>query len=206
MKNHRLIIASAIALAGATPPPLAAQTQVPVAQFRSIELNGGGHVKVRHGPVQRVTIVKGSTQYTDIAVSQPGTRRHRNMVINDDGQRLTIDACKRQCPERYDLEIEIETPDLAALAVNGGGQIDVGSGFSRQQSLALAVNGGGGIDARTFPVDSAAASVRGGGSLLVQPRDSMAASVVGGGEVVYWGDPTVTSSIVGGGLVHKGQP
>jgi hypothetical protein len=185
----RILTAAALLAVAA---PAAAQEVVPLGRFDSIQLNGGGSVRLRHGPVQRVTLIRGSTRYSHVRVEG----RERELVI---------DACNGRCPRRYDLEIEIVTPDVAAVAVNGGGEIVVASGFPRQESVAAAVNGGGAIDLRALPVREAAASVHGGGSLKVRPAASLAASVMGGGEIRYWGNPEVASSINGGGLVRRGD-
>ena len=58
---------------------------VPVSPFRSVELRGGGNVVVVPGPVQRVTIVDGSSRFTRFRVER-------------DGQ-LKIDTCNAQCPQ-----------------------------------------------------------------------------------------------------------
>jgi hypothetical protein len=172
--------------------PAAAQT-VPLPHFDSIQLNGGGRVELRQGPVQRVTLRSGSTAFTDIRVEP----RYRE-------RRLVIDACNRRCPHLYRLEIVIETPDARALAIAGGGEI-VSGAFAPQRDVAVSVRGGGRIDLRAAPARSVAASVEGGGAILVNPRDSLAASVEGGGEIVYWGNPSVARSIQGGGSVRQGR-
>lgn len=41
---------------------------VPLGHFDKIGLEGGGHVVVKYGPTQRVTILKGSTQYTTFTI------------------------------------------------------------------------------------------------------------------------------------------
>lgn len=187
---NRMGLLAAALLAGAAPGM--AQEVVPLPKFESIELNGGGSVLLRHGPVQRVTIRSGSTQFTEVRV------RGRD-------RRLVIDACNARCPRRYDLEIEIVIPHVEAVSVNGGGEIVAADGFPRQKSVAAAVHGGGEIDLRALPVREAAAAVQGGGRLLVRPDESLAASVHGGGEILYWGDPEVASSIEGGGVVRHGN-
>jgi hypothetical protein len=180
-----------------TAAPAVAAEIVPVSHFASIELNGGGTVAIRQGPMQRVTITDGSTEFTRIRVSG---RENRN---NSD--RLVIDACNDRCPRHYRLRIEIETPDLAAVAVNGGGAIVVQPGFAPQRDVAASVNGGGQIDLRALPVRAVAAAVSGGGNLLLRAQYSLAASVSGGGAIRYWGNPRTTVSIEGGGTVTRGQ-
>ena len=178
----------ALALA-ASAPALAAET-VPVSPFTSIELRGGGSLQLRRGPVQRVTIVEGSSQYTHVYVRSE--------------QRLRIDACNARCPNHYQLRIVIESPSVPILAVQGGGTITTAPGFGQQRELTLAVGGGGAIDARTVPSDVVTAAVSGGGSIKVQPRNVLTAAVNGGGEIRYWGNPSVTTAIQGGGTVRPG--
>ena len=180
-KLHFAIAALAMAA------PAAAQGPVAVGRFDSIELQGGGHVTVRHGATQRVTILRGNRELTRFAVER-GT--------------LEIDACIRSC-RNYDLRVEIVTPDVDALAIRGGGEIRVEGAFPRQAELAVAVTGGGNIDARQIASRNVAASISGGGLIRAHPSDNLAASINGGGTVRYVGDPERTIAINGGGNVHR---
>ncbi len=194
MHLSRLLIALPFALAAtatATPAPAPSGTVVPVGAFRGIELRGGGHVVLRHGATQRVVLLRGSTRYTSFTI--------RN------GHSLTIEACNNDCPNRYDLEIEITTPDVPALSVAGGGEIDARPGFPHQNDLAVAVHGGGDIDLRAIAADNVSAAVNGGGDLSVHADKSLSAAVNGGGDITYWGHPEVTSAIRGGGDVSSGS-
>ena len=186
-----ILVAGAAVLAAAAPHAASAQTVVPVAKFDSIELSTGGQVTVRHGPVQRVTLVRGSTDYTEIRVDREGS--------------LVIQTCNDRCPRRYDMEIEVVTPRIEAVAVSAGGSIKVLPGFPRQRTVAASVHAGGQVDLRGLAVADAAASVNGGGSLMVRADRTLAASVNGGGDIRYWGDPKVTAAINGGGLVREGR-
>ena len=177
-----------VALILACAVPAAAQGPVRVPSFDSIELRGGGHVTIRHGATQRVTLVRGSTDLT----------RFR---VDDDGN-LRIDACVRSC-RNYDLRVEIVTPSLNAVAITGGGAIRTDGAFPARGMLAVAVTGGGSIDVRPIEAGSVAAAIRGGGSIMTRPRNSLAASISGGGSITYWGRPSVTSSINGGGSVRR---
>lgn len=180
------LIACAIA---AAPAANAAET-VSVPRFDQVELNGGGIVTIRHGAVQRVTLLSGSS-----AVS-------RLRVV--DG-RLEIDACERSCPRNYKLEVELVVPRVEAAAVNGGGTIAASGSFPRQGAVAAAVNGGGDISLRAIPARAAAASIKGGGHIGVHAASSLTTSISGGGSVTYWGEPHITTSINGGGNVRKGR-
>jgi hypothetical protein len=182
--------AGTLVTVAALPGPLLAATAMPVSPFHSVELRGGGHVMLRHGVEQRVTLLQGSTQFT---------RFH----VKSDGQ-LVIDACDGSCPHRYDLEIEIVTPRIDGAAIEGGGKIESDSSFGPQEAIGVAVQGGGHIDVRSIDVGHADAAVDGGGQIALRARQSLEAAVTGGGNISYWGNPSVTSAVDGGGSVNKG--
>ena len=171
--------------------PAVAVENVPVPAFQSLQLRGGGEIEIRPGPVQRVTVVDGSTQFTNIRVKEEG--------------KLEIDACNARCPQHYRLRIVVETPKVPVLAVQGGGSISAAPGFAEQRELTLAVGGGGVIDTRAVPSPIVTAAVSGGGKINVRPQRVLTAAVNGGGEIRYWGRPDVTTAINGGGVVGPGS-
>jgi hypothetical protein len=177
------------AMAFASTSVVAAEV-VPVAAFQSIELRGGGDLSLRPSPVQRVTLVEGSGQFTSVRVLSQG--------------RLRIEACNARCPQHYRLRIVVESPTVPVLAVKGGGTIAAAPGFPSQRELVAAVGGGGAIDSRAVSVDDATAAVSGGGEIKLRARKALTAAVSGGGTVRYWGDPAVTTVIEGGGTVLRG--
>jgi Putative auto-transporter adhesin, head GIN domain len=187
MRSIVPLFAAAFAISA---PVLAAEV-VPVGQFRSVELHGGGVISVVPGPGQQVTIVEGSSQFT-------------RMYLEADGK-LRIDTCNDRCPNLYRLRIEIRSPRVPDLAVDGGGQIVTQGGFSPQSRRAAAVNGGGKIDVRSVDAQNVSAAVNGGGELLVHARSMLSAAVNGGGVVHYWGNPTATTVVHGGGAVRPGS-
>ena len=178
------------ALALAISAPVLATEVIPVPQFRQVELRGGGNVVVVPGPTERVAILEGSSQFTHMYVDNQG--------------RLVIEACNERCPRNYQLRIEVQSPDVPPLAVSGGGAITTLAGFGPQDHLAVAVHGGGKIDVRSVDAGEVAAAVNGGGQLLVRPRVSLAAAVNGGGNIRYWGHPSVSMAVRGGGTVSQG--
>ena len=187
---HLLAVAQLFALAHSMPVPVMAQTVVPLVPFRSVELRNGAEVILRHGPAQRVTLLKGSLDYTRVTIA--------------DGGRLVIDKCKSRCPREYVVEIEIVTPDIAGISVTDGGTIQSRGSFPRQAEIGAAVREGGTIDIRSMAVDKVTASVEQGGRILATPQTALFASVVEGGEITYWGDGRVESSVRRGGAVTKG--
>jgi hypothetical protein len=165
---------------------------ISVPAFKAVELDDGGHVTVRRGANQRVTMVDGSLQYT-------------RFFVRDNT--LHIDNCYVKCPRNYRLRVEIETPSITALAVNDGGILTAAPGFPAQQSFAGAVNDGGVVDARALSADNVAGAVNDGGIVLVHVRKNLAATIRDGGRVTYWGDPqNIVRSIHDGGAIGRGAP
>jgi hypothetical protein len=185
MRLAHLLAAAALA---AAPAIATAQTLAPLPKFDSVELNGGGDVTIRQGPIQRVTLRSGSTEYSRLEVR---------------GGKLVIRACGDwHCPRHYDLEVEIETPEIGAAAINGGGYIVAEGAFRPQGAVSAAVRGGGKIDLQAVKASAASAAVHGGGGILLFAQNSLSAEVNGGGSIRYLGQPTVNSSVHGGGSVN----
>ncbi|HEY5337154.1 MAG TPA: DUF2807 domain-containing protein [Rhizomicrobium sp.] len=168
-----------------------AGTVIPTAPFKSIELHGGGHVILHRGASQQVVLNAGSTQYTSFHI--------------EDGNTLVIDACNNSCPNgEYDLAIDIATPDIGGVAIEGGGEI-TGSADLAASNLHAAVNGGGRIDMRAVHAQTADAAVSGGGHIQIYAERKLNAAVSGGGRIEYWGTPQLASAISGGGDIRKGS-
>jgi putative autotransporter adhesin-like protein len=178
------------ALGLAMPAPVVAQTAVPLAPFRAVTLRGGGKVILRYAPSQRVTLLKGSANYTGVAIAEEG--------------RLVIDRCQCKCPRGYELEVEVLTPELVDIMVSDGGTIQSRGSFPRQAELGVAVHDGGTIDLRSMTVDAVDAAVRQGGRIFTKPQRVLAANVAHGGAITYWGHPRVTRSVEDGGVVARG--
>ena len=117
--------------------------------FNSVELHGGGTLTIRHGAAQRVTLLSGNLETSRFSV--------------DDEGRLTIRACEGSC-HNYRLRVEIVTPEIDAVAINGGGSVRAEGNFPQRGDLALAVHGGGALDMMAIEAGSVAAAIRGGGS------------------------------------------
>lgn len=171
------------------PAQLHAAEVVPLSSFRSVELLGGGDVELVPGPVQRVTLLSGSTAYTSFTVERDG--------------KLRIEACNNHCPRNYPLHIRIESPRVPSVAIAGGGAIRAAAGFAPQGELSAAIKGGGMIDIRAVDVTEVSAAVMGGGDILVRARGTLSAAVNGGGDIRYRGNPQVSMAVHGGGAVHR---
>ena len=87
------------------------------------------------GTTQSVTLVRGNLETTRFTVRRDG--------------KLEIDACVRTCPD-YELEVEIVTPVLEGVGIEGGGSIRAEGAFPDRDALALGISGGGEIDMRAI--------------------------------------------------------
>ena len=163
---------------------------VQLAPFTSIELQGGVKAVLNYGLVQRVSLLKGDPDVTQISVA---------------GDRLLIEKCRDKCPRGYEVEVEIVAPVISAISVGNGGTIESRGNFPLHTSLTLAVAHGGTIDARPISSTSITAAVNQGGRILAKPQATLAATVSNGGVITYWGDAQVPSSTRHGGAVTRGQ-
>lgn len=169
--------------------PALASEPIPVPHFDSVELKAGGDVTIVPGPVQRVTLLNGSTQLTHFRVH--------------DGRKLEISTwCDRRCPQEYNLRIQIESPNVPDVAVNAGGTIVARGGFAPQRQISAAVQAGGTIDLRAVQADDVSAAINAGGDIYVRPRLKLSAAVNAGGDIHYSGNPQVSMAVANGGDVR----
>jgi hypothetical protein len=180
-----------LAAVSAVASPVTLEPGRPLAvSFSAVELRNGGTVNLVHGPSQRVTLRKGDPEQIAITIGAD--------------RRLVIDRCPRQCQRRHDLEVDVETPGLAAIAVAEGGTIQSRGEFPLQPKVRVDISQGGTIDIRSMAAANVTASVYSGGRIFTQAGAALSARVEQGGNVTYWGDPVVQSSVRSGGVVVQG--
>jgi hypothetical protein len=184
------VVAAAATLALLTGAALAG-TDMNFPTFTGINVHGGGSVVLRHGPVQRVTVIKGDMSKIDLHMS---------------GNTLDISPCKKwlSCWGSNPLEVEIVSPKIENFEIHGGGELKAVGDFPKQPTLRADVHGGGDLDCRAIPADSVTANVHGGGDAYVNAISSINAEVHGGGDLTYTGNPPhISSQTHGGGSIHK---
>ena len=172
-----------------TESPQGAAGRMELPRFGAVQLRGGAYIIVRHGRGQQVRLVSGLLDPRHVSVTERG--------------QLLID-CGSSCSGVKRPVIEVVSPNVHALAVDGGGTIRTDGEFPLLGSLDLALNGGGTLDARGMEARSVAAALNGGGTIMTHARDELAASVNGGGAVRYRGSPEVDSDVRAGGRVEPG--
>ena len=178
----------AVALSIAVPAATAQPVSVP--HFDSVELNGGGALTIVPGPVQRVTMIEGSTRFTSVHVRKRGKLEIRT-------------HCDERCPRNYILRVRVESPRVPDVAISAGGMIVVGRGFAPQRQLAASVSAGGTIDLRRAAADDVSAAINAGGNIYVGPTRILSAAVSAGGSIHYLGRPMVSTAIQNGGDVRR---
>jgi len=179
------------ALVAASPWVMSAQGRVvQLPPFHSVEVPDGGHVVIKHGAAQRVTLVRGNLDYTKMRVTADGV--------------LVISNCRHEC-RGYRSDVEIEMPGITRLLMSDGGWIRVSGAFPRQGEIEVEVDNGGTIDTRSMAVDKVTASVEQGGRIFTVPGSLLFARVSHGGVITYWGNPRVRRWIEDGGVVQKGD-
>lgn len=193
----KAIILGAIiaALAGG---PAFADTAVPVGHFNSVSIEGMGHITFVHGAQQRVVLKQGDTDNTKIYVK--------------DGD-LVFKSCpgkgwfgwNSSCPMGYELNVEITTPSLSAVEIDGSGKIDTRGGFPQQAKLDVEINGSGNVDLMGMPSGSSSVEIHGSGKVHLAPHDKLDVEIAGSGSVVYAGSPRISQSIMGSGEVKSAQ-
>ena len=195
MRKTLLLSAAAFALAtvGAQ-----ADTNVPVGQFHSVSIEGMGHVTFVHGAQQRVVLKRGDTSNTKIYVK--------------DGD-LVFKSCpgngwfgwNSSCPSGYELEVEVTTPALSGVEIDGSGKFDTNGPFPQQPKLAIEINGSGNVDLSGMPANSSDVAIHGSGKVRTTAQDKLDVEIAGSGSVVYGGNPHISQTIMGSGEVKSAK-
>lgn len=185
----RSIIPLFVVALAASAPAIASEP-IAVPRFRSVELIAGGDLYIVPGPVQRVTLLNGSTELTSFRVRPDGKLEIRT-------------SCNAHCPREYNLRIQIESPTLPDVAVHAGGTIIGRPGFAVQPQVSAAVSAGGTIDLRAVEANDVSAAVNAGGDIYVRPRLTLNAAVNAGGDIHYSGNPQVSEAVANGGEVRR---
>ena len=181
-----------LAAVSAVASPVTLELGRPLAvSFTSVELRNGGKVQLVRGDSQRVTLLEGDPDQVAIAIGADG--------------RLVIDRCPKHCARKHALVVEVETPNVAQIAVAEGGTIQSRGAFLLQPQVGVGVSQGGTLDIRSMPIANVSAAVFSGGRIFTRPESNLSAKVEQGGIVTYWGEPVVDSSIRFGGVVVRGN-
>lgn len=175
-----------------------ANTTVPVPHFDTISIEGMGHITFVHGAQQRVVLKQGDTGNTKIYV------KNGDLVFKSCPGKGWL-GWNSSCPSGYALTVEITTPGLSGVEIDGSGKIDSRGGFSRQVKLDVEINGSGSVDLTGMPSASSDVTIRGSGKVHLAPHDKLDVKIMGSGSVVYAGTPDISQTIMGSGEVRSAK-
>ena len=140
------------------------------------------------------------------------------------GDRLTLQYENRYHNVRNDnLEIEVHTPYVEKLVLNGSGDAVITSGFVQEKiegkingsgnisvnncevtTLTADINGSGTFKSTSTEADNVFTYISGSGDIYVHVNEFLKVRSSGSGDVWYSGDPDITDiDISGSGDVHK---
>lgn len=178
--------AAALILSGAA----FAGTDISLPPFTAINAHGGANVVLRHGDVQRVTVVSGDLKKAKLEVVG--------------GKTLDITACTGWCWNTKGFKVEIVSPRIDTIEVHGGSDLDAVGPFPKQPLLNIEAHGGADADTRAIPAEVVNAHAHGGADLDVQALVELNAHAHGGADISYTGNPQrVSSHAHGGGSIEK---
>jgi hypothetical protein len=183
-----LLLSAALLLAA---PGAMAGTVIPLGHFSRIHATDGADVTVRYGATQQVVLVKGDP--------------HISRVEVHDGKLELATCLLLQCPRHYEFQVEITTPNLAAVSAEDGANIAAAGTFPAQGQLSVSANDGGNIDLRAITATNVHAKAHDGGNIRLRATGTLKASADDGGNIEYWGNPAVNRRTSDGGNVSQGD-
>ena len=177
-----------------------------VPEFRAVRLEGGFDLRASVGDTRSVVL-----EGDDNLLEHVRTRVEDGVLV--------LDFAPGRYRTRLPLSVVLVTPALAAVEIDGAGDVQLESMKGERLSIAirgsgdvsasgavdvleLAISGAG--DAHLFGLDAkrASVSISGAGDVDLAVRERLDASISGAGDVVYRGSPQVSKSISGAGSVR----
>lgn len=243
MIRHRLHILLCLAAALAAPLAtaetivgsgrLATETR-DVAAFTGISLGISGHVEVRQGEKEALTVTADDNVLPLIEtvvehnrlVIRWRERKGSNTLTMKDGPRIAVTVRTLESiavgGSGSVSAASLKTGNLK-VSIGGSGNVQIaglvaadlvtdigGSGdfvaSGRADSLSASIAGSGAVKAGKLEAARVKVSIAGSGDAAVWARESLSVSVAGSGDVKYYGDPAVTRSMVGSGSIRRLGP
>jgi hypothetical protein len=178
-----------------------------VPEFRSVELESWADVNIAIAPERSVKVTA-----DDNLVDAVRTRV--------EGGRLVIDHESGSYDHRVKVVVEIATPVLEAVELEGSGAIAVKNLDAASFAASLAGSGtitasgkcdelkaviAGSGDVRMFEVVArhVTARIAGSGTAQVHAHDKLTAEISGSGDIRYRGKPSVDSTVSGSGTIRR---
>lgn len=181
-----------------------------VGDFAKIEANGSTHIVVVYDEEYSVVV----TGYSNLVPM---------FETKIKGDRLILEYKDTYWNVRNDnVTVEVHTPYLDKVTMNGSGNVNVGSGFDQNnfdaningsgdiavsgnvyKELNAYINGSGTFTSEYSEANNVYVKISGSGKAYVQAKDYLHVNISGSGDVYYRGDPVIDFDISGSGEVHK---
>ncbi len=176
--------------------------------FTEVDMNGSAEVRVYWDSVSHVVI----TGYQNLIPA------YTSAVS---GKRLILEFDPRYRVTRSNIRVDVYTPDLHKLSLNGSGNVRVHGDFHGDFSAEIngsgnffiergefpkayySVNGSGNIFAKDAVADTATARISGSGNIELTVKDYLSARISGSGDIDYWGNPMTDINVSGSGNVKR---
>ena len=156
--------------------------------FNSIALDGIGDVNVHFSENYKVVVT------TDSNVQDIVVIKVKNNVLHIDEN-----SVKNIYPTK--LKVDVYLPNVKMAALNGVGNINIGSGEGEEVKLYL--RGIGDITSYGYHVKKALVDLNGSGNIKVWAADSIRGNLSGMGNIFYKGDPKKHINIRGVGKIKQ---
>lgn len=196
--------------------------------FNALASSVGGHVEVRLGDSESVTVTTDENLQALIeTVVEDGSLRIRpvrkNLALDTRKLKIVVQAralerisvagsgaviADKLAGERLQLDVggsgSLTARELSAqsvaVALGGSGSLHLGGSTAR---LAVSIGGSGSVEASKLAAQRASVSVGGSGEVTLWARDALSVSVAGSGDIGYYGDPKLSTSVLGSGSVKR---
>jgi hypothetical protein len=162
-------------------------------EFDSIVLEGIGDVEVHPG-----TQYKGK-DYAAIVITDSNIQD--SVIIDMSGSTLYISERKHSNIRPTKLVIEVYTPELKSVDLEGAGDIKVHKGKTR--SLKMKLSGMGNIDAENCQAENVNVTLSGAGNVKTWPEKTLTGKLSGIGDIYYKGNPVKEVEKTGIGKVRQ---
>jgi hypothetical protein len=186
-----------------------------VGNFNGLALGLPGHVELRIGNSESVTIEAGTLKIRpnkrNLNLQSKSIRvvvQARSIERLSLGGSGSIDADPLRA-RKLDVDlggsgsINLRGVESEVLAVSLGGSGDLKAARGAIGRLTVSIGGSGDVDLGHVQTNSASVTIAGSGEATVWPRNELSATIAGSGDVNYYGDPQVSKSTVGSGGVRR---
>ncbi len=182
-----------------------------VGEFSKVEANGSTHVVVVYDEEYSVTV----TGYSNLVPMYETKVKGDRLVLQYKDHFWNV--------HNDNITVEVHTPYVDKVSLNGSGNINVGSGYDQRDlmadingsgninvsgnkynSLSADINGSGSFDSEYCEVNKVYVSISGSGNAYVKANEYLKVNINGSGDVYYRGSVrNIETDISGSGKVHR---